>query len=110
MEILSDGTYRYLILEPRVLMLAGMEKGNWNREGELLTLSPAKEKAEDDGAKKSVFETLRKSSPENLREKQLSLADDLSTMSLSDGPMQLEFTPNAEATRKLEEAGDVAVN
>ncbi len=109
LEILSDGTYRFLILEPKLLMLAGKEKGKWSREGVLLTLSPVNGKAEEDDARKSVLETLRESSPENLRVKQLTLADDLSSMNLSDGPMSLEFTPNAEATRKLEEAGEVTV-
>jgi hypothetical protein len=109
LEILSDGTYRFLILEPKVLMLAGMEKGKGSREGALLTLSPFNGKAEEDDARKSVLEMLRKSSPENLRVKQLTLADDLRSMSLSDGPLELELTPNAEATRKLEEAGEVTV-
>jgi hypothetical protein len=110
LEILSDGTYRFLILEPSVLMLTGMEKGNWTRDGSLLTLSPVNGKSEEKGDGKSVFETLRKSSPENLRVKNLTLADDLSFLNLSDGPMELEFYPNAEATRKLEEAGEVTVN
>ena len=110
LEILSDGTYRFLILEPRILMMAGVEKGNWSRDGELLTLTPVNEKKEGDDSKKSVLETLRKSSPEKLRVKKLIIADDLSSLTLSDGPLALQFTPNEEATQRLEEAGDVTTN
>ena len=109
LEILSDGTYRFLILEPRILMITGMEKGTWSREGALLTLSPVNEKMKRDDSKKSVFSNLRKSSPAKLRVKQLTLVDGLSSMTLSDGPLELKFTPNVKATRKLEEAGEVSM-
>jgi hypothetical protein len=65
---------------------------------------------EPDDSNKSVFSNLRKSSPANLRVKQLTLADDLGSMTLSDGPKELKFTPNSEATRKLEKAGEVTIN
>lgn len=110
LEILSDGSYRFLILEPRVLMMAGVEKGDWVREGNRLTLTPVKEKEKEDKSNKSVFETLRKTSPVELRVKQLTIADDLSALVLSDGPMELEFAPNEEATRKLIESGEVTTD
>lgn len=112
LEILPDGSYRFLFLEPGILMMSGMEQGVWTREGEVLTLTPGdgksdEETAEEEGVKDGVFETLRKSPPKNLRVKQLKIGDDLGSMTMSDGPLELEFTPNPEATRKLEQAGDL---
>lgn len=117
LEILTDGTYRFMILEPRILMLTGIESGTWTRDGQLLTLQPVNEKAKTptkggastDSSKdsSSVLKTLRQSSPKNLRVKKLNIAADLSSLSLSDGPLDIEFKPNPEVTQKLKQSGEI---
>ena len=111
LELLSDGTYRFMILQPRVLALAGAEKGQWTTQGSTLHLKPDEEKPAtpnpQTGEKPSVMDVLRSSSPRELREKDLSVANDFSSLTLDDGKMQLRFRPNPTATAKLKAAGEI---
>lgn len=102
LEILKDGTYRYLILEPRILALTGAESGTWSRDGQSLVLQPVNEKAEATETGTSVFGKLRESSPQDLRVKKMSIAGDLGSLTLSDGPMDIVFQPNPAATGENE--------
>ena len=107
LEILSDGSYRFLILEPGIMAMMGLESGKWIREGRSLTLQPKNEKSGGTEKDASVISKLRQSSPENLRVKKLVIAEGLSSLQLIDGPLNIEFKPNLEARRKLKEAGEI---
>lgn len=103
LEILKDGTYRYLILEPRILALTGAESGTWSRDGQSLLLQPVNEKAEATETGTSASGKLRESSPLDLTESQkISIAGDLGSLNLSDGPMDIVFQTNPAATGENE--------
>ncbi len=95
-----------MILKPSVLTLTGIESGNWIYDGGQLTLHPVNEPA-DESNQGAVLEQLRRSSPENLRVKKLHVADDFSSLELSDGPMEMVFYPNPEVTQKLKQSGEL---
>lgn len=111
LEILPDGRYRFLILEPAMLMLAGVEEGTWSRDEVTLALTPGTEAepAEPDAedAEPSVARMLRPSNAQSVRAKSLAIGDDLSELLLDDHPLTLRFTPNAPATQKLRDAGQL---
>ncbi len=109
LEVLSDGSYRMLFLEPKMLMLGGAEKGTWQKTGNKLVLTPTEEKPTPpaEGEKPSVMDALRGGSPRELRVKELTVESDFSALSLSDGKMNIRFTPNAEATAKLKASGQL---
>lgn len=100
LELLSDGTYRFLIIEPRVLMLAGMEKGKWTVKGQQLDLAPEPAQTSEGGG-------ILSQAPRDFRPKTLTIESDMSALLLDDSKMDLRFTPNEEATKKLREKGDV---
>ncbi|MEX0794569.1 MAG: hypothetical protein WD045_15645 [Pirellulaceae bacterium] len=128
LELLSDGSYRYLILKPSILALTGMEEGAWQREGQTLTLAPGakpNESADADAAGEaeteeielgpdgkpklsSVFGALRKTNVQNATPpRTLTVADDLSHLTFDDGKLELTFTYNMKATASLKKRGDV---
>ncbi|MEX0653712.1 MAG: hypothetical protein WD534_06485 [Phycisphaeraceae bacterium] len=105
LELLSDGSYRFLVLEPSIMALTGTERGVWSREGQTLTLTPGIPERDPGG---SVFQQLRDDSPDADRPpKTLVIAVDLADLQFDDGPMHLTFRPNPEATASLQAAGDV---
>lgn len=105
LELLSDGSYRFVILEPGIMMLTGAETGVWSRESDELVLRPGTFERDADG---SVFQNLRDSDTEKAKApKHLAVAHDLSELQFKDGPVTLTFRPNAEATAALRTAGDV---
>ncbi len=114
LELLSDGTYRMLILKPAILAMTGPETGAWSRDGQTLTLTPgaapatATEAEDEAHASAGVFQKLRSGSSAGGRTKTLTIAGNLSDLRLVDGPLELTFTPNPDATAKLQAAGDVA--
>ncbi len=113
LELLSDGSYRFLVLKPAILALTGLERGTWSRNGPTLTLTPAPPPppAADDSAPKpegSVFQQLRKGSAAASKPpKTLTIADDLRDLRFDDGKLALTFTPNPDATAKLRADGEV---
>lgn len=123
LELLSDGTYRYLILKPAILALTGLEEGTWHREGQSLTLIPGSAAVEEpgdsaeeeietnaDGKPKlsSVFQKLRQTnSQEPQPPRTLTIAEDLSHLTFDDGKLELTYTYNVKATANLRERGDV---
>jgi len=112
LELLSDGTYRYLILEPGVLAMMGDERGRWSRQGQTLTLTPGSAAAPPQTPtatpNDSVVERLRQSGAASPRPaKQLEIAGDLSDLRFDDGKLEITFTPNPAATAKLQAAGEV---
>ncbi len=109
LELLSDGSYRLLILEPGVLAMAGAEGGTWSRQGPTLTLTPDPPQGPTATPDDSVFEQLRQSSAASPRPpKRLTIASDLADLRMDDGKLALTFTPDPDATAKLQAAGDVA--
>jgi hypothetical protein len=119
LELLSDGTYRYLILEPGILTMTGPENGDWQREDQTLTLTPVVERpdppaeSEDGGEEsgKSALQGLQKGFAASERpQKTLTIADNLSKLEMRDGKIRLTFKPNPEATAKLISAGEVSEN
>lgn len=111
LEVLKDGTYRFLIIEPRILALAGMETGTWTHANGTLELTPDEEKPAtpnpETGEKPSLMDAMRAGSPRELREKTLHVAQGFSSMSIDDEKMKLRFEPNPDATAKLQAAGDI---
>ncbi|MEX0887197.1 MAG: hypothetical protein WD009_12250 [Phycisphaeraceae bacterium] len=114
LELLSDGSYRYLILEPALLAMTGMETGTWARDADRLILTPTPAPAIDpadadaDAEAGGVFEALRRGSPQADRpDRTLTIADDLADLRFSSGRFNITFTPNREATAALRDAGDV---
>jgi hypothetical protein len=108
LELLSDGTYRFLILEPGVLAMMGGEQGQWSRQGQTLTLTPAPPKTPSATPDDSVFEQLRQSSAASPRPpKQLTVAGNLADLRLDEGKLAITFTPNPDATAKLRASGEV---
>lgn len=129
LELLSDGSYRYLILKPSILALTGLEEGAWQREGQTLTLSPGVEpKGADnseasgeaeteeielgpDGKPKlsSVFGALRNTNGQNARPpRTLTVAEDRSQLTFDDGKLEITYTYNVKAAASLRKRGDVA--
>lgn len=101
LEILDNGTYRFLILEPRVLMLAGMEEGTWAEAGGKVDLTPVEKPA---GEKRSgLFST----TPRNFRPKTLTVEGDYSKLVISDDEFEMDFLLNEKATDKLVENGEI---
>ncbi len=108
LEILSDGSYRFLIIKPTVLAMTGMETGSWTLDADQLILQPTAEQADPEADEKgSVLQQIRRASPAKLRIKSLQVTADFSVLELSDGPMQVTFLPNDEVTKKLIESGEV---
>lgn len=100
LELLSDGTYRFLVLEPPLLMALGVESGTWTRTDHQLDLTPTKDQTGSGIA--AIAEV-----PKTFRPKSLTIEKGNAAMNLHDGPMNLRFVPNAEATKKLREQGEV---
>lgn len=99
LELLAGGTYRFMVIEPRVLMMVvGLEKGNWQRTDELLNLNPFPDQSNSNGG---VFNK----APKNFRPKSLTIDGD--TFLLQDDQMNLRFTPNPKATEKLAKRGEI---
>ena len=105
LEILKDGSYRYLILEPGILALTGVEKGSWKREGTTLVLKPGEPAPPEEDS--SVLGALRRGSPKELRIKKLQISEDLKSLQQLDGALELEFRKNQKATAKLQKAGEI---
>ncbi len=99
LEILEDGTYRYLILEPGIIAMMGMETGTWQENGSDLDLSPNQGSTEAGG--------ILGSTPRDFNPKTLSIEGNYSRLILDDGAMQITFKPNPEATKKLRANGEV---
>lgn len=99
LEILSDGTYRFLMLEPRVLMMMGVETGEWSRTDELLNLTPSGDQTGGGGLFSQV--------PKDFRPKTLIIEPDNAAFLLKDEEMDMRFLPNPEATMQLRERGEV---
>ncbi len=111
LELLSDGSYRFLILKPNILALTGAERGTWSRTGQTLILTPAAPPpaAATGGTPNvsgSVFEQLRRGGPAK-PPRSLVIADDLRDLRFNDGKLDLILTPNLDATAKLRATGDV---
>lgn len=104
LEILPSGEYRYLIIEPAVMMMAGMEEGNWTRNGDDVNLTPVEKAADDPTKKKSV---LFGAAPRNFQPKTLTIEGNFKSLKLDDGPAQLTFHQNEEATARLRERGEM---
>lgn len=102
LEILPDGTYRFLVIEPGILALAGVERGKWSQSGDLLNLTPDPEEQGDDN--RSI---LFRSAPRNFQPKTLRVVGQIKSLELADGPMQVTFTHNPKATASLREAGEL---
>lgn len=100
LEILSDGTYRAMILKPSVLALMGMEKGNWSVTGDQLHLSPVKAPPP---AKPSLL-----NAPKDFPAKTYTV-ESLSKITFNDGKMDIVYTPNLKVTEKLIAEGVVLV-
>ncbi len=100
-EFLPDGSYRFLVLEPGILALAGVENGKWTQNGDIVDLIP---NVEEPGEQRSV---LFGSAPRNFQPKLLLVESGLRSLKLDDGPMQITFKHNPEATAKLREAGEL---
>lgn len=103
LEILADESYRFLILEPAILMAAGMEQGTWTLTDSSLDLHPAEETAEEEKEGFSLFG----SAPRNFQPKTLTVAPGMKELSLRDGPMQLTFHRNRKATDVLRRNGEI---
>lgn len=100
LELNADQTYRMLILEPGILALTGPETGEWSRSGSAVTLTPTRPPKSDHADTTvgpiqpgdSVLGKLRESSdPEDMPVKQLTLADDRTTLKLNDGKLSITF-------------------
>lgn len=108
LELLSDGSYRMLVLDPPVLMIFGMEKGSWSHQDGSLHLNPIEEEVPENLDTESTSPIrLLQSAPRNFQPKTLTTNRGLSRLSLDDGPMKLEFQRNREATRVLREKGEI---
>lgn len=106
LELLSDGSYRYLILEPAILMLTGVETGTWTRDAQTLTLTPGVFERDESG---SVFQHLRDSSPDASRPpRDLTIATNLADLRFRDSQLDLTFRYNHDATAELRASGEVA--
>lgn len=102
LELLQDGTYRFMVIEPRALMMVvGLEKGKWKLEGESLDLAPFPDQTSEGTGKLGALN----SAPKNFRPKTLSVDGD--AFVLKDAQMNLRFSPNLKATEKLREVGDI---
>jgi len=102
LEILPDGTYRFLVIEPGILALAGVENGKWQQDGNRVDLTPDVEEPGDES--RSV---LFQSAPRNFRPKTLEIKGNLRSLELADGPLQVTFKYNHKATGQLREAGEL---
>lgn len=100
LEILSDGTYRFMVIEPRVLMLMGAEEGDWTRADRQLDLTPTNNDSGGGGG-------LLARAPRNFQPKSLTIGEDNDALVLLDDKMEMRFEPNAEATKKLRQGGEV---
>lgn len=102
LELLANGTYRFMVIEPRVLMLlVGLEKGKWQRTGKQLNLNPFPDQTSKDTGKPGILNK----APKNFRPKSLSIQGD--TFLLKDEQMDLQFEPNPKATEKLRKSGEI---
>lgn len=104
LEILPGGEYRFLIIEPPILMMAGMEEGNWTRTGDDVNLTPVEKPADDPTKKKSI---LFGAAPRNFQPKTLKIEGNIKSLRLDDGPAQLVFHWNNEASERLRERGEL---
>ncbi len=102
LEILNDGTYRFLILEPRVLMLAGMEKGHWTESNGALRLAP-----DEALSSERQLSVLAPQAPRNFRPKTLTISPGYTSLRIEDGQWKATFLPNEEPTTKLREKGEI---
>lgn len=100
LELLSDGRYRFLILKPRILSLAGVELGTWQQTGQQIKLRPT---ANQTGSGAGVLANM----PKTFRTKILTTTPEYSSLDLDDGPMSIHFEPNPKATEKLRASGDI---
>lgn len=99
LEILTGGDYRFLILEPKALMLAGIEEGTWTREEQTLHLQPLTDEKEKSG--------ILRGAPRDFRPKTLAIAEDLSELVLQDDKMNMTFKLNEKASAKLRAEGEI---
>ena len=111
LELLGDGTYRFLVLQPGVLALAGPETGNWRQDGDRLHLEPFPPEAPDQSAP-MVVNTEEKnplkimgSARKPGKPRELKIEKNLSALTLSDSMMDVSFKPNPEVSKKLAEEG-----
>lgn len=102
LEILKDGTYRFLILEPRVLMLAGIEKGHWTESNGELRLAP-----DEALSSEGQLSVLAPQTPRNFRPKALAISPGYTSLRIEDGQWSATFLPNEEPTAKMREAGEI---
>lgn len=100
MELLSDGTYRFFVMEPPILMMGGMETGEWVREGQRLDLVPTEDQVSEGGG-------VLGSVPKTFRSKTMTIEEDNAAIVFKDGPMSMRFTPNPGVTKKLRESSEV---
>jgi hypothetical protein len=101
LEVLPNGRYRFLVLEPGLLAAVGAEIGDWTRNGNTLDLAPDEETHDPNRR------GLLGSAPRNFRPKSLSVVGEVKSLELNDGPMTITFKPNPKATAKLREAGEL---
>ena len=104
LELLADGSYRLLILEPAILALTGPETGTWASDEHNLTLTPLATTPQNHTPSPDdpPFQQLRTGSQPTV--KSLTIADNLAHLQLRDGPLRLTFKPNPAATAALREA------
>ncbi|MCC5877943.1 MAG: hypothetical protein JJU11_17130 [Candidatus Sumerlaeia bacterium] len=107
LELLGDNSYRFLVLEPPVLMMAGVEKGDWIFDGDSLELNPQEEPGEEVGDQSASPLQVLRSAPKNFRPKTLSVSPSLKELRLLDDQMDLTFQRNAVATKTLKEKGEI---
>ncbi len=109
LELLDDNSYRWLFLEPKVLMFMGLEKGTWSRQGDQVHLEPTPDeppKKLKPGQKPKVS-TLMRGAPRNLQPKTVTIVGGYDKLLIKDAKLTIEFTLNQKATAKLLETGDI---
>lgn len=105
LELLSNGTYRFMILKPSLLALTGAEQGTWAAKAQSLVLTRDLVR-EEAAASSGVFSQLRKGSGAT-PPKKMTVSTDLLELKFNDGKMDLIFERNSEATEKLRASGEV---